>query len=102
MFVPDIAAAGADGFIFEPMLPLDAVVQRFGNTHVIIGSKVDCLTLTFGKKDAIRREIDLTLQLARNCPGFVFAVGNHIPSNVPLENALFYMDYLRQNWTRAL
>jgi hypothetical protein len=40
------------------------------------------------------------LRLAFACPGFMFAVGNHIPSNVPLENALFYMDYLKRNWGR--
>jgi hypothetical protein len=30
----------------------------------------------------------------------MFAVGNHIPSNVPVENALFYFDYLRRHWQR--
>ena len=102
MFVPDIAAAGADGFIFEPMVPLDPIVERFGRSHVIVGSKVDCRTLTFGTSDDIRREIDATLALAKDCPGFMFAVGNHIPSNVPVEMALFYMDYLRAHWSRGV
>ena len=99
-FIDDIAEAGADGFIFEPMVSLDKVVEGYGRTHVIVGSKVDCRTLTMGSKEQIRTEIDTTLALARECPGFVFAVGNHIPSNVPLENALFYFYYLRQNWRR--
>jgi len=100
MFVADIADAGADGFIFEPMLPLEGVVEKFGKSHVIMGSKVDCRTLTFGDKDAVRREIDATLKLAKDCPGFFCAVGNHIPANVPVETGLFYMDYLREHWTR--
>ena len=100
MFVSDIADAGADGFIFEPMLPLEGVVERFGKTHVIIGSQVDCRTLTFGTKEAVRREIDATLKLAKDCPGFFFAVGNHIPANVPVDTAMFYMDYLRTHWWR--
>lgn len=99
-FLDDIAAAGADGLIFEPCVSLDAVVERYGSTHVIIGSKLDCRTLTFGTTDDIRREIDATLPLARRCPGFFFAVGNHIPSNVPVENAMFYFNYLKSNWSR--
>jgi len=100
MFVDDIAQAGADGFIFEPMMALDPIVEKYGQTHVIMGSKVDCRTLTFGTKEEIRAEIDATLELALNCPGFMFAIGNHLPSNVPVENALFYFDYLKQNWQR--
>ena len=100
MFIDDLADAGADGFIFEPLTDLDTVVQRYGRTHVIVGSKVDCRTLTFGTHDDIRREIDATLPLAMECPGFIFAVGNHIPSNVPVDNALFYFDYLSSHWDR--
>ena len=46
------------------------------------------------------KEIDATLELAFDCPGFVFAVGNHIPSNVPVDNALFMFDYLSERWDR--
>ncbi|HUT16232.1 MAG TPA: uroporphyrinogen decarboxylase family protein, partial [Anaerolineae bacterium] len=98
--VDDIVEAGADGLCFEPMLPLEPVVARYGQTHCIIGSKVDARTLTFGSKEEIRAEIDATLPLAMGCPGFMFAVGNHIPSNVPVENGLFYMEYLREKWGR--
>jgi len=99
-FVDDLAAAGADGFIFEPLTDLETVVQRFGQTHVIASSKVDARTLTFGTKDQIKAEVDATLELAFDCPGFVFAVGNQIPSNVPVENAVFYVEYLKENWWR--
>lgn len=99
-FVDDIADAGADGFIFEPTTSLDYIVERYGKTHIIVGSKVDCRTLTFGTYEAIQAEIDSTLVLAKSCPGFVFAVGNHIPSNVPIDNAQFYFGYLSQHWKR--
>lgn len=99
-FVDDIAWAGADGFIFEPLMSLDYVVERYGKTHVIMGSKVDCRTLTFGAPEQIKAEIDETLKIAKDCPGFVFAVGNHIPSNIPVDNALYYFDYLSKNWRR--
>ncbi|MCS7308702.1 MAG: uroporphyrinogen decarboxylase family protein [Armatimonadetes bacterium] len=99
-FVDDIAQAGADGFIFEPTTSLEYVVERYGKTHVIVSSKVDARTLTFGMREQIQREIDDTLRLAAECPGFVFAVGNHIPSNVPVDNALYYFDYLSNRWWR--
>lgn len=100
IFLPDIAEAGADGFIFEPMAPLERVVRDFGKTHVIVGSAVDCRTLTFNDSAAIRAQVDATIALAMDCPGFIAAVGNHIPSNVPVENAMFYFDYLRAHWRR--
>jgi hypothetical protein len=100
MFVDDIAAAGAEGFIFEPMMQLEPVVEKYGRTHVIVGSKVDCRTMTFGKPEQIQAEIEATLALARDCPGFMFAVGNHLPANIPLKNALSYFDYLKAHWAR--
>ena len=99
-FIDDIAGAGADGFIFEPMTDLDQVVAKYGKTHAIVSSKVDCRTLTFGTKAQIKAEVDATLKIAFDCPGFMFAVGNHIPSNIPVENGLFFFDYLRKNWRR--
>jgi hypothetical protein len=99
-FVDDIAKAGADGFIFEPTTDLDTVIRKYGKSHVIVGSKVDCRTLTFGTRTDIKAEIDATLKTAFDCPGFMFAVGNHIPSNVPVENGLFYFEHLKKNWSR--
>jgi hypothetical protein len=31
----------------------------------------------------------------------MWAVGNHIPSNVPVDKALFYMEYLRKRWAKG-
>jgi len=100
MFIDDLADAGADGFIFEPLTSLERVVACYGKTHFIAGSFVDCRTLTFGTHTEIQAEVDATLRIARECPGFMFAVGNHIPSNVPVGNALFYLSYLKQHWNR--
>ena len=101
LFVDDVVAAGADALCFEPMTPLAPIVERYGRTHALIGSMVDARTLTFGGRAQIQAEIDATLPLAAECDGFMFAVGNHIPSNVPVENALFYYDYLQRHWSRA-
>jgi hypothetical protein len=100
MFMEDLAACGADGFIFEPTNYLDDVVERFGRTHVIVGSKVDCRTMALGTWEQVKAEIDATLRLAKRCPGFIWAVGNHIPANVSDEMLDRYIAYLRANWGR--
>lgn len=101
MFYDDIAACGADGFCFEPSNNLDAAVSKYGKTHVIIASKVDCRTLTFSPWEQVQAEMDATLPLAKACPGFIWAVGNHIPANVPDEMCKRYIEYLRAHWQRV-
>jgi len=85
-YVDDLAAAGAEGFIFEPLTDLEYVVSRYGRTHVIMGN-ADCRVLTFGTADQVRAEVKRCMDLGRACPGYFFAVGNHIPPNVPIANA---------------
>ncbi|MHB1317368.1 MAG: uroporphyrinogen decarboxylase family protein [Anaerolineae bacterium] len=100
LFVDDVIEAGADVLCFEALTPLEPVVARYGQTHGIISSKVDARTLTFGTPAEIRDEVRQTIALASRCRGLVVAVGNHIPSNVPIDNALYYMDTLRSLWSR--
>ena len=98
MFMDDIAACGADGFIFEPVNDLAWIVQRFGRTHCLVGSKVDCRTMAFQPWEAVQAEMDASLKLAKDCLGFMWAVGNHIPANVSDEMCDRYMNYLRAHW----
>ncbi len=100
MFMPDLAKQGADGFIFEPMNPFAQVVRNFGATHCLVGSAVDCRTMTFGTWEKVKAEMDETLALAKDCAGLIWAVGNHMPANIPTDICLKYMDYLRANWSR--
>ncbi|MHB1294576.1 MAG: uroporphyrinogen decarboxylase family protein [Anaerolineae bacterium] len=100
MFMDEIVEAGADALCFEPMTALEPVVAKYGQSHCIISSKVDARTLTFGTPERIEAEVTASLELSRGCRGFMFAVGNHIPSNVPVENALYYMGCLRKGWQR--
>jgi hypothetical protein len=88
-FVDDIAACGVHGFVFEPMTSLEYVAEKYGKTHVIVGN-ADTRVLLNGNKEAIRAEVERCISLGRNCPGFFMAVGNHIPPNTPVENALYY------------
>jgi uroporphyrinogen-III decarboxylase len=88
-FIDDIAACGVHGFVFEPMTSLEYVAERYGQTHVIVGN-ADTRILLNGSKAAIRAEVERCMSLGHNCPGFFMAVGNHIPSNTPVESALYY------------
>ncbi len=89
LFIDDIAQSGFSGFVFEPMTDLRTVVERYGQTHSIIGN-VDTRELLLGSRDEIRAEVERCIELGRNCPGYFMAVGNHIPPNTPVDNALYY------------
>ncbi len=89
MFLEDIAACGAHGFVMEPMTSLEYAAERFGRTHVLIGN-ADTRILLAGPEERIRAEVERCLAVGRGCPGFFLAVGNHIPPNTPVEHALAY------------
>ena len=88
-FIDDIAACGVHGFVLEPFTDMAYMVERYGQTHVIIGN-ADTRILLGGTRDQIRAEVERCINLGKNCPGYFLAVGNHIPANTPVENCLFY------------
>lgn len=88
-FIDDIADTGVHGFVFEPMTDLEYIVEKYGQTHVIVGN-ADTRILLMGTKAEIRAEVERCMLLGKRCPGFFMAVGNHIPPNTPVENALYY------------
>ncbi|MBN2449318.1 MAG: hypothetical protein JXR77_02950 [Lentisphaeria bacterium] len=92
-FAEDVAAAGADGFIFEPMLDFDFMVERFGSSHCLVGSAVDCVDMAFRPWETVRASMDRTLELVPRCRGLMWAVGNHLPANIPGEMMDRYIEY---------
>ena len=99
-FAEDIADAGADGFIFEPVNDFGLMVEKFGGSKVLIGSFVDCRDLTLAKWEAVQSSLDRTLQLAKIHNGIMIAVGNHLPPNIPEEIMEKYIEYLKAHWER--
>jgi hypothetical protein len=89
LFIDDVAAAGVSGFVMEPMTDMAYIAERYGKTHFFIGN-VDTRTLLANDRAAIRAEVERCMRVGKDCPGFFLAVGNHIPSNTPVEAALFY------------
>jgi hypothetical protein len=88
-FVDDIAKCGVHGFIMEPLTDMKYIAEKYGKTHVIMGN-FDTRILLTGTKEQIRSEVKRCMDIGKNCPGFFMAVGNHIPPNTPVENALYY------------
>ena len=95
MFIDDIAAAGAQGFVLEPLTDLAYVTEHYGKTHIIVGN-ADTRFLLNGNKEEIYNEVKRCMDTAKHCPGFIMAVGNHIPSNTPVEAALYYDEIYRK------
>ena len=93
-FAADVAAAGADGFIFEPCNDFTTMARQFGSSHCLVGSCVDCRDLTFNHWDQVKASVDQTLEVLAHCKGAILAVGNHLPANIPPEMLDQYFDYL--------
>ena len=89
MFVDDIAATGVHGFVMEPTTDMAYIAEKYGKTHVLIGN-ADTRILLSGTKAEIRTEVERCMAIGKDCPGFFMAVGNHIPANTPVENAMYY------------
>lgn len=85
----DVVATGVNALVIEPTTDMETIAKKYGKTHAFVGN-ADCRVLTFGDKPAIRAEVERCMKIGRDCPGFILAVGNHIPANVPVENALYY------------
>jgi hypothetical protein len=88
-FVDDLAACGFHGFVLEPLTDMQYVAAHYGRTHSFIGN-ADTRILLQGSRSDIEAEVRRCLAIGKNCPGFFLAVGNHIPANTPVENALYY------------
>lgn len=88
-FIDDIAACGVSGFVMEPMTDMAYIGAKYGKTHAFIGN-ADTRVLLSGTRQEIRAEVERCMRIGRHCPGFFMAVGNHIPPNTPVANALYY------------
>jgi uroporphyrinogen-III decarboxylase len=88
-FIDDIADCGIHGFVLEPATDMKYIAEKYGKTHMFIGN-ADTRVLLSGNKAEIRGEVQRCMEIGKSCPGFFMAVGNHIPPNTPVENALYY------------
>ena len=88
-YIDDVAACGVNGFVMEPVTDMKYIAEKYGKTHVFVGN-ADTSILFRGSREDIYNEVKRCMDIGKRCPGFVMAVGNHIPANTPVENALWY------------
>jgi hypothetical protein len=88
-FIDDIADSGVNCFVMEPTTDMKYIAEKYGKTHAFIGN-ADTRILLNGTKEEIEAEVRRCMDIGKKCPGFFMAVGNHIPSNTPIDNALYY------------
>jgi len=101
-FAEDIINAGADALCFEPSNDFGFMAERFGQRACLIGSAVDCRDMAMRPWEVTKAKMDRTFELAeKHCKGLIFAVGNHIPANVPEDILDQYITYLMENWGRG-
>ncbi len=94
-FIDDIAQTGVNGFVMEPCTDMAYLAERYGKTHVLVGN-ADTRVLLSGSREQIYSEVKRCMDIGKSCPGFILAVGNHIPPNTPVEAALYYNECYEQ------
>ena len=82
-FAEDVAEAGADALIFEPVNDFGFMVDHFHDRCCLVGSYVDCRDLTFQRWEKVQADIERTFERLQECRGAIVAVGNHLPANIP-------------------
>lgn len=89
VFIDDVVKAGAHCLVMEPCTDMAYVAEKYGKSHSFIGN-ADTRVLFSGTREQIYDEVKRCMDIGKGCPGFFMAVGNHIPANTPVENALYY------------
>jgi len=88
-FIDDVAGCGINGFVFEPLTDMQYIAEKYGKTHCFVGN-ADTRVLLNGSRDDIYAEVKRCMDIGKQYPGFFMAVGNHIPSNTPVDNVMYY------------
>ncbi len=89
MFFDDIVACGAHSLVMEPCSDMALFAKKYGKTHGFVGN-ADTRILLSGSDQQIRNEVRRCMDIGKECPGFIMAVGNHIPPNTPVHAAQVY------------
>ncbi len=83
---PFLSRSWYENYVFPNM---NYIAEKYGKTHVFIGN-ADTRILLSGTKEVIYAEVKRCMDIGKQCPGYLMAVGNHIPANTPVESALYY------------
>ena len=95
LFFDDLVDCGIHCFVMEPFADMALFAERYGKTHSFIGN-ADTRILLNGSREQIRAEVERCINIGKDCPGFFMAVGNQIPANTPVDNALYYNEVFQE------
>ncbi len=86
----DIIAAGADGCFSEPLVDIALLVEKFGDTGILV-SGADTRILTTGTPADVEADVHRKMTIGRRAPRLCFMAAGGTPQNCPLANveALF-------------
>ncbi len=87
--IDDIFATGVDGVMLDNYVDIDAVIEKYGKSKVIIGN-VDTRILTNGSLDDIFKEVKRCIDLGKRYPGYFIRASGDLPHNIPIENIKYY------------
>ncbi len=88
-FFDDFVDLGADMLVMEPTSDIRAFALKYGDRCGFVGG-IDCRTLIYSSYEQIEQEMKSIMEFGKRYPGFMLAVGNHIPPDVPVDKCLFY------------
>jgi hypothetical protein len=92
-FLERLAAAGADGIMFEnPATPLEAVIEHFGQPGRFLIGGIETARLTAGTPQEVRRMVLDLAKMVEGCAGFAISSCGGLHGNIPLENLEAYFD----------
>lgn len=98
-FVDDIVACGASGLVSEPYTNYKAIVRR--HKDFFVAGEGDNRILSRNDPAEIEAMVDSMLETAAMTGGYMMAIGNHIPWNVPPEACKRYLDLCNEKaWRR--
>ena len=90
VFVDDVMACGAKGFVSEPYTDYRGIARRYENC--VLAGEGDNRILSGNDPAAIRGMVEQMVQTGRMSGGYFMCIGNHIPWNVPGEAIKLYLD----------
>ena len=89
-YIDDVAACGARGLVSEPYTDYRSILRR--HKDFFVAGEGDNRILSRNNPVEIRAMVDGMLETAKMTGGYMMAIGNHIPWNVPGEAVKLYLD----------
>jgi len=96
--IPLYIDAGVSGVYPCEVGPMNLNVVEIRKEHprLLLLGNIDKRALVKGK-DAIEKEIDSKVPYMKKEGGYIPAVDHHVSPDTPLENFLYYLEYLKRN-----